>query len=171
MRKMIFLFWQMSLTFSIIIPSFNEGNSLETMIPNINETIGLDPDDKYEIIVVNSGGTETQKIKKLPMVTVYDSPKRLGAPQARNFGANKASGDILVFADAHLQFEPGWGEKFIRDLHRKRGSIVTPCISAMGDPSYGGCGFEWDEKIMDIVWIASCNDHGIHEIPFSPGAC
>jgi len=71
----------MAKNLSIIIPSLNEGNSVEKMVSNINGTIGL---DQYEIIVVNSGGTETSDIGKLPMVYVYETPRE-GAPQARNF--------------------------------------------------------------------------------------
>jgi glycosyltransferase involved in cell wall biosynthesis len=49
---------------SIIIPSLNKGDSILTMVSNILDTINL---DNYEIIIVNSGGTEKSAIKDLPM--------------------------------------------------------------------------------------------------------
>ena len=48
---------------SIIVPSLNEFDSVEKMIFNVIDTIEL---DDYEIIIVNSGGTETSAIQKLP---------------------------------------------------------------------------------------------------------
>jgi glycosyltransferase involved in cell wall biosynthesis len=101
---------------SVIIPSLNEDRLLEKTVSNINHTIGI---KEYEIIIVNSGGTETSAIRKLPLVQVHDT-LRQGIPQARNYGASRSSYDALLFADAHLKFEAGWGDKILRDLEMKK---------------------------------------------------
>ncbi len=113
---------------SIIIPTLNEGRSAEVMAYNISKTIGL---DNYEIIIVNSGGTDTLEVAKFPMVSIYDVP-RDGAPQARNFGASKASSDFLIFADSHLEFRDGWGTKVLDQLNENQMSIITPTITVLG---------------------------------------
>jgi glycosyltransferase involved in cell wall biosynthesis len=100
---------------SVIIPALNEGSSLEFMIPNMRNTIGLNADE-YEIIVINSGGTDTTSLVNLPMVHIYQATMRLGAPQARNLGADVSSGENLVFADAHLKFEQDWGSKVLNNM-------------------------------------------------------
>jgi glycosyltransferase involved in cell wall biosynthesis len=136
------------------------------MISNINATIEL---DEFEIIVVNSGGASISGITKYQTIHVHDMP-RGGAPQARNLGAANASGDILVFADAHLEFRKGWGPKIRNTLELNNMSIVTPCITAMGDDASGGCGFKWSDISMQIFWLPDLIS-SIHEIPFACSCC
>lgn len=99
---------------SIIIPALNEGKSTEVTVDNIKKTIGL---DNYEIIIANSGGTETEELRALPMVNVYNVPRE-GVPQARNFGASKASSNFFLFIDSHLEFIEGWGQILLQRLRR-----------------------------------------------------
>jgi glycosyltransferase involved in cell wall biosynthesis len=157
----------MSTSLSIIIPCLNEGASLDGMIHNINNTIEL---DNYQIIIVNSGGTDTSRIRKLKMVRVYNSTTRLGAPQARNFGANNASSDMLLFADAHLRFKQGWGPKILNNLEDCENSIIAPCITAIANEKAGGYGFVWMNLKMEIKWLPK-KKCSTYEIPFAGGAC
>lgn len=156
----------MSQTLSIIIPCLNEGRSVEKMVYNITNTI---EQDDYEIIVVNSGGTETTEIKKLSMVSIYDVTRQ-GAPQARNFGATKASGNILIFADAHIEFKPGWDFKITTAIDNNKMSLITPCITILGNENSRGCGFKWANLAMQIYWLPDQLAH-IHEIPFACSCC
>lgn len=153
---------------SIIIPTLNEGVMLERTVHNIIDTLGLDNYD-YEIIIINSGGTEMSAIKKLRMVHIYDSVSRLGVPQAKNLGASKAAGDFLVFIDAHLQFEENWASKILKDLETKE-TIITPCITVMNDKNHRGFGFKWRNVTMDREWLPYLRS-STYEIPFGPGAC
>jgi glycosyltransferase involved in cell wall biosynthesis len=152
---------------SIIIPSLNEGRSVEIMIPNIIETIGI---EDYEIIVINSGGTETSAIKKMPEVHLYESPTQLGECQARNFGVSKASKEYLVFLDAHMNFNKKWGSKFLSDLNKNNDSVIAPCITVMGKEHLKGYGEIWKNLMMENDWL-SLGKSDIHEIPFAGGAC
>ena len=156
----------MAKNLSIIIPALNESNSVEKMISNINDTIGL---EQYEIIVINSGGTETSGIGKLPMVHIFETPRE-GAPQVRNLGAAKSSSDVLLFADAHLEFRQGWGSKIINALELHKNSIITPCITVIGDDNSRGCGFKWANLVMNIYWLPDLVPY-IHEIPFACSCC
>lgn len=156
----------MSIDISIIIPALNEGISAQIMVYNINQTIGL---DDYEIIIVNSGGTDTSGMEKLLNVCVYNMPRQ-GAPQARNFGARQTSCRHLIFADCHLEFTKGWGPKILNALERNPKSIITPCITAIGDHNSRGCGFKWKNLNMEPEWLPDINPQ-IHEIPFACGCC
>jgi glycosyltransferase involved in cell wall biosynthesis len=153
-------------TLSIIIPCLNEGELVEKMVSNIVKTIET---KSYEIIIINSGGTETSRVSKLTMVSIYDTARE-GAAQARNFGANKASGDVLIFADAHLEFKPSWDTQIFQALEIREKSIVTPCITVFGDENSRACGFKWKNLRMEVEWLPDMKS-GIHEIPFACGCC
>ena len=100
---------------SVVVPTLNEGRSAEGMVYNISETIGL---DNYEIIIVNSGGTDLLEIARLPRVSVYDVPRE-GAPQARNLGASKTSSDFLVFCRFPFRISKRLGVENLRPTERK----------------------------------------------------
>ncbi len=150
---------------SVIIPSLNEGKQVETMVRNIRDTVDL---GNYEIIVVNSGGTDLSSVSNLPHVSVYET-EREGAPQARNFGARKARGKTLLFADAHAEFGKGWGPKILSSCEKVNG-ILTPCITMMGDEDSRGCGFIWKNIQMEIDWLPDLKPQ-IHEVPFACACC
>ncbi|MGI0090122.1 MAG: glycosyltransferase, partial [Nitrososphaerales archaeon] len=150
---------------SIIIPCLNEGKRVETMINNIRDTVGL---SDYEIDVVSSGGTDLSSVGDLPEMYVYET-EREGAPQARNLGASKAKGETLVFADAHVEFNPDWGRQ-VEEISRAVGGIVTPCICAPGDENSRGCGFVWKNLRMEIDWLPDLNP-AAHDIPFACACC
>ncbi len=149
---------------SIIIPSLNEGKNVEATINNIRDTVEL---DNYEIIVADCGGTDLSLVKNIKEVSIYKS--KLGAPQARNFGAEHAIGDILLFADGHVEFQKGWGQKILNSFKNISG-IVAPCLTVMGNENARGCGFEWIDQQMEVNWLPDLKLE-IHEIPFAGAGC
>jgi len=90
---------------SIIIPVYNEAKVIGSCLENLaNQTV------KCEIILVDDGSTDAtaskikdqrSKIKEFILL----GQNHLGPGAARNLGAGKASGDILVFVDADMEFE------------------------------------------------------------------
>ena len=42
------------------------------------------------------------------IVKILRPPKRLGLIAAKNFGARQATGDVVVFFDAHIEANAGW---------------------------------------------------------------
>lgn len=150
---------------SIVIPSLNEGPNAARTVRGIQRTIGL---DEYEIILVDSGGTELDSVRGTPHVSVYETG-RDGAPQARNFGAEKAQGDTLVFVDAHVDFEANWGPALEDDVRRVKG-IVTPCVRVAGGTSAKGYGFRWKNLQMDLEWMED-TVHEMREVPFACACC
>jgi glycosyltransferase involved in cell wall biosynthesis len=152
---------------SVIIPSLNEGTDLRKTVSNIIDTIGL---DNYEIIIVNSGGTEISEIMDLPIIRIINSEIRFGVAQARNYGSAQASGDILLFADAHIHFKDrDWATKFINSLENGN-AITAPCISVMGDEKNTACGFRWNNIDMQTEWLPNTIPY-THEIPYAGAAC
>jgi dolichol-phosphate mannosyltransferase len=99
-------------TISIIIPSYNESNLLETVIKRVinSDTLKLEK----EIIIVDDGSTDnTQnqilKIKgqnhSLKLKTIKHSHNK-GKGAAVMSGLKEAKGDIILIQDADLEYNP-----------------------------------------------------------------
>lgn len=98
---------------SIIIPVFNEDKEILSCIKSLSGQSEKD----FEIIVVDDGSTDKTlevleslkpKVKNLKVLR----ENHRGAGAARNLGAKKAKGNILVFVDADMTFD----KDFIRNL-------------------------------------------------------
>ncbi|KAH9369498.1 hypothetical protein HPB48_019711 [Haemaphysalis longicornis] len=95
-------------------------------------------------------------------------PVRGGLIRARLTGAKAASGDVIVFLDAHCEATNGWTvsllyfcwNHIVDIIGRNRSTVVCPIIDAIDDKSlqYGGSdadifqigGFNWKG---DFIWI------------------
>ena len=89
---------------SIIIPAYNEEHFIDLCLYSLQQQRFKDDEIndgiKYEVMVVCNGCTDnTQKIAKRYTKHVY-SLKEPNVCKARNYGAQKAQGDILLFLDA-----------------------------------------------------------------------
>lgn len=90
------------LSVSIIIPAFDEAESIGHLIRQLAE---LYPD--AEIIVVNDGSSDgTAETAKDSGAIVYSHPYNIGNGAAVKSGIRIASGDILVFMDGDGQHLP-----------------------------------------------------------------
>lgn len=90
---------------SIVIPVYNERQTIERCLASLaKQTV------KSEIIVVDDGSTDGSE-KFATYKQLHQGP---GA--ARNLGASKATGDILVFVDADMEFEAYFVEKLIKPI-------------------------------------------------------
>src|SRR4030043_470501 len=98
---------------AVVIPVYNE----EKVIRNCLQSLQKQNYTPVEIIVVDDGSTDkTLKIIgnwKLEIGNlILLKQNHLGPGPARNLGASKAKGEILVFVDADMTFD----KDFIRDL-------------------------------------------------------
>ena len=104
-----------SLSFSIIVPVFNEEGSIVDVIGHI-KNVWRDCDYPYEIIVVDDGSTdETGAI-----VQSYNEKVRCihqsnaGVSAARNRGIQAARGEWIAFLDADDEWLPHFVESQLR---------------------------------------------------------
>ncbi|MDP3734574.1 MAG: glycosyltransferase [Nanoarchaeota archaeon] len=95
---------------SIIIPAHNEEKYLSKTLHSIQQQTNKD----YEVLVVVNGCTDTtEEILK----NINDDAIRVlslakpNVSRARNYGAGKAKGEILVFVDADTVVQPDLVEK------------------------------------------------------------
>ena len=84
---------------SVIIPVYNAKNYLNLCLLALSKTSYTD----YEIIVVDDHSSDgSAEVAKKYGVSIYRRPKQTGPAGARNYGAQQARGDILLFIDADV---------------------------------------------------------------------
>ena len=94
---------------SIIVPAYNEGRMIKRRIENL---LSQDyPKDQFEIVVVDSGSTDTtleiaRGLEKINAnVRVLEEGERKGKASAINLGKSYAKGEIILLTDANTFFD------------------------------------------------------------------
>ncbi|UCE15587.1 MAG: glycosyltransferase [Candidatus Bathyarchaeota archaeon] len=97
---------------SVIIPTYREERYIAKTLSNL---VNMKP--TIEIVVVDGGSRDnTVNIAKQFTDKVYQVRKR-GISRAKNHGAKKASGNILVFLDADVHPPPDFVEKVLETFN------------------------------------------------------
>ena len=112
---------------SVIIPVYNEKNTIEEIIHRVlNVEIGLEK----EIIVVDDcsqdGTREILEELNQPNIKVYFHSKNQGKGAALQTGFSKAEGDIILIQDADLEYDP-----------REYPILLEPILDGRADAVYG----------------------------------
>jgi glycosyltransferase involved in cell wall biosynthesis len=92
---------------SVIVPAFNAAATIGACVRALREqTVSA---ESYEIIVVDDASTDaTTAIAKQQGAHVITLETNRGRSTARNIGAQRATGTILVFTDADCEPTPTW---------------------------------------------------------------
>jgi len=115
---------------SVIIPAYRSHETLAACLETLQEqtlgdfeTILVDssPDDRCERIVRSS----------FPDILLLRHPSRLFPHAARNRGAARARGRLLVFTDSDVSFDRRWLENLVRS-HRDSGDLISGAIDCWG---------------------------------------
>ena len=115
---------------SIVIPLFNESESLEELHDWILSSISINS-KTFEIIFIDDGSSDNswQIIKNLANKNKHTHgilfPKNFGKSQALNAGFKLAKGDYVITMDADLQDSPDEIIKMIKTLKEKKLDIVS----------------------------------------------
>jgi glycosyltransferase involved in cell wall biosynthesis len=116
-------------TISIIIPVFNEANTIASVIEKVRATdLGMDK----EILVVNDGSSDGTRAALAPYddgkrgVWVHHSPVNLGKGASLRIGFARATGDIVTIQDADLELDPS-----------EFRMLVQPIVDGAADVVYG----------------------------------
>ncbi|KAB0404727.1 hypothetical protein E2I00_000344 [Balaenoptera physalus] len=73
----------------------------------------------------------SEYVARLEGVKLLRSNRRLGAARARMLGAARATGDVLVFMDAHCECHPGWLEPLLARIAGDRSRVVSPVLDVI----------------------------------------
>src|SRR5258708_40160757 len=94
---------------SIVIPVFNEQESISSLYELIKKTLAK---NSLEILFVDDGSTDNslQVLKNLAAkdskIKIFSFRKNQGKSEALSFGFSKANGEYIVTLDADLQDKP-----------------------------------------------------------------
>ncbi len=106
-------------TLSLVVPVFNEEESIQAFIDTIDKE--LEPlRDRLEIVFVNDGSRDrTRKvveevIEKDPRVTLVNLARNFGKEAAMTAGLHHARGDAVIPMDVDLQDPPSLILEFVR---------------------------------------------------------
>lgn len=156
---------------SIIIPCKNEGDNVKITVDSLMASL---PPSGVEILVVDDMSQDgccdfLQTDTRFSKVKYIFSPG-LGAAGARNYGANEAKGEYLVFCDAHTTFQQGWLENLLNTFNRHGVDAVSPAIGSITNPAATGYGQTWNER-LETVWLPTPAKMVPFRVPLLPGGC
>ena len=127
----------MSIDVSIIVPVFNEAESLTPLTEGIEAVLGS---EKIEVIFIDDGSTDAspQVLESLQAshsikMDVITFRKNSGKSAALSAGLAAAQGEIVITIDADLQNDPQDLPRFIEEIHNGA-DLVTGWRMNRDDP-------------------------------------
>ena len=111
-----------SIDISIVVPVYNEQDSLNILHEEINRNIH----SKYnwELIFINDGSTDKSKDIILDLISANKNTRLIdfninhGKSEALNAGFRMSKGEIIITLDADLQDDPGEIDKFLLKIEQ-----------------------------------------------------
>ena len=127
---------------SVLIPCYNEKNTIKIIINKINEIY----EDEKEIIIIDDGSTDgTVEILKKQLdhnvhKIIYNE-KNYGKGFCIRKGLSEITGEIVIIQDADLEYDP-------KDYHK----IIDPIKNGYADVVYGSRFMGSNEKRILYFW-------------------
>ncbi len=126
---------------SLIIPCYNEEESLDYLYAALAEVSAGLPQYRFEFLFVNDGSRDgtLDKLKALaqadPRVVYYSFSRNFGKEAAMYAGFCNAAGDYIAVMDADLQDPPSLLPQMLADLESgDYDSVATRRVSRAGEP-------------------------------------
>lgn len=146
---------------SIIIAAHQEGALLAK---TVESCLRHASDLEREIIVADDASTDgsvDEVAARSPELRIVRNEQRLGVSPTKDLGARRATGDVLVFLDAHTNPEPGAILRLVEDVERLEGAAaVTPAIASLCHRTWRnltsrtGHGYSLELETFKSGWLA-----------------
>jgi glycosyltransferase involved in cell wall biosynthesis len=131
----------MAPTFSVVIPVYNEVESLDELVASVESAMSSIGGD-YEIVFVDDGSTDGsfQKLKALAenrkAIRLFSFRRNLGKSPALACGFQRARGRFIVTLDADLQDDPRDIATLYQHLQREDVDVVSGWRKNRRDPVF-----------------------------------
>jgi GT2 family glycosyltransferase len=158
-------------SFSVVIVTRDESTYLRRTV----HSLCTNPSAPDEIIVVDDQSTDGSTeglVETYGRVRVLRPDRRLGVAGARNYGAERARGDVIVFSDAHIEVPQDWAVPILDALSIDHaGAAATGLENLRQRPGKGVCGGRWRPGTADYLrweWLR-CKTGDPYPIPLLTG--
>jgi len=148
-------------TASVILVFHNEGWS--TLLRTVHSVINRSPprflhevvlvDDKSELEHLHERLEQELKKPYYAKVKLVRNEEREGLIRARNNGAVAATGEVVVFLDAHCEVAYNWLPPLLAPIHEDRTTLSVPVID----------GINWDDFSIKPVYAKGSHSRGLFE--------
>lgn len=140
--------------YSVIVPVYNRPDEVAELLESLVATGYRD----FETLIVEDGSDtpceEVVKVWEGRLDVKYFTKPNSGPGQTRNFGAERARGEWLVFLDSDVVVPPGWFEAMDKSLRE------MPC-DAFGGPDSAHPGFSPIQKAISFGMTSFLTTGGI----------
>lgn len=111
---------------SIIIPAYNEENTIEEIIKRVSD---VELPVEKEIIVIDDKSTDKtaeilRQIQPKYSLIWAENPKNMGKGAAIRIGLKKASGDFVIIQDADLEYDPKDYKNLLKPFFEQNAQVV-----------------------------------------------
>ncbi len=118
-------------TLSVIVPAYNEENSILEILEKIHAVELIHSLDKEIVIVNDASSDNTEELIKKHIeayperrISYYAHEKNQGKGAALRTGIKEAAGDVVIIQDADLEYDPQEFNLLLRPILEDRADVV-----------------------------------------------
>ena len=161
------------ITLSLVVPVFNESETVEFFLQEISKTFKERQEIKLEIIFINDGSSDDTLEKLIsfqdiyPAIRIVDLSRNFGKEAALTAGLHACQGQVVVPIDVDLQDPPELILKMLEKWQEGFEVVVARRISRNADTWAKRTTAEWfyrlHNKISDLKIPENCGDFRLME--------